>query len=516
MDGDSERFHRRLPHNVEAEMAVLGAILVDNSAYDQVFDVLRSEHFILLEHSRIFDACGRLIERGQIADPVTLKGWAEADGGIQGGQSYLGRLADAAVTVASATAYARAIADDAQRRQLIALGEDVVNRAYAGAEAPAAIAAAAISDLGIDAPLADCPPIDLLKWDGVEPPTREWIVEDWIPAGCVTALYGDGGTGKSLLAQMLATACVTGGTWLGLPATRCPAIGLWCEDDSNELISRQANINAAMGVGMRDLGNLDLISRVGDDNLLMTFDRDGRGMLSPLWHDLRRLALRRGARLVIVDTAADTFGGNEISRPQVRQFISACLSRLALDIGGAVLLCAHPSVRGMADGSGVGGSTAWSNTVRSRLYLTRPDASDDGDADPDRRILARRKSNYARIGNTIPIRWEHGVFRVELGMGTGMVGSIERRAKERAAEEAFLRCLDAAVAQGRSASATSNASIYAPRVFCSMPEAAGFRRRDLELAMERLFATKVIHVTGYLKPNRHSGQRIERTPGGSA
>lgn len=508
MDGDSERFHRRLPHNVEAEMAVLGAILVDNRAFERVAEFLRPEHFILPEHSRIFDACGRLIERGQIADPVTLKGWAEADGGIQGGQSYLGRLADTAVNVASATAYAHAIADDAQRRQLIGLGEDVVNRAYAGAEAPCAIAAGAALDLDIAAPLArGLSPIDFSKWDGVEPPTREWIVRDWIPSGCVTALYGDGGTGKSLLAQMLVTACVIGGAWLGLPVTQCPAMGLFCEDDSDELISRQAVINAAMGVGMRDLGDLDLNSRIGEDNLLMTFEHDGRGMLTPLWHDLRRAAIRRGARLIVVDTAADTFGGDEISRPQVRQFISACLGRLALDIGGAVVLCAHPSVRGMADGSGAGGSTAWSNTVRSRLYLTRADGDDDGEADTDARVLARRKANYASIGDTIALRWERGVFVVEPGQDSGMVGSIERRAREREAEDAFMASLAVVNGQGRATSPAPNAQNYAPRMFGR--NGCGYRERDLAAAMERLFAAGRIAVRTYQKPNRHMSERIE-------
>ena len=70
---------RRLPHNVEAEMALLGAILVDNRSFERVSEFLRPEHFVLSEHARVFDACGRLIERGQIADPVTLKGWFDQE-----------------------------------------------------------------------------------------------------------------------------------------------------------------------------------------------------------------------------------------------------------------------------------------------------------------------------------------------------------------------------------------------------------------------------------------------------
>lgn len=124
---------RRLPHNVEAEMALLGAILVDNRAYERVSDFLRPEHFVLSEHARVFEACARLIERGQIADPVTLKGWFDQDEALTqaGGPAYLIKLADCAVTPINAADYGRLLHDLFQRRELIALGEDVVNRAYA-------------------------------------------------------------------------------------------------------------------------------------------------------------------------------------------------------------------------------------------------------------------------------------------------------------------------------------------------------------------------------------------------
>jgi replicative DNA helicase len=124
---------RRLPHNVEAEMALLGAILVNNRAFERVSDYLRPEHFVLAEHARVFEACLRLIERGQVADPVTLKTTFEPDEALSqvGGVSYLVRLADCAVTPINAGDYGRLVHDLHLRRELIALGEDVVNRAYA-------------------------------------------------------------------------------------------------------------------------------------------------------------------------------------------------------------------------------------------------------------------------------------------------------------------------------------------------------------------------------------------------
>ena len=125
---------RKLPHSIEAEMALLGAILINNHAFERVSDYLQPDHFALAEHRKIFESCQRLIERGQIADPVTLKSYLEQTelSTQAGGVGYLLRLADAAVTVINAGEYGRLIHDLYLRRELIALGEDMVNRAYAG------------------------------------------------------------------------------------------------------------------------------------------------------------------------------------------------------------------------------------------------------------------------------------------------------------------------------------------------------------------------------------------------
>ena len=124
---------RTPPHNFEAEMALLGALLANNRAYDKMSEFLRLEHFADARHGRIYEACGKLIERGLIANPVTLKNYFEQDNVLAevGGWSYLSKLAGAVVTVINALDYAKTIHDLYLRRQLIALGEEVVNRAYA-------------------------------------------------------------------------------------------------------------------------------------------------------------------------------------------------------------------------------------------------------------------------------------------------------------------------------------------------------------------------------------------------
>ena len=126
--------YRSLPVNIEAEKALLGAIFVDYRAYEKVSEFLRPAHFAIPEHGRIFDACGKLIEKGQIANPVTLKGFFEADEGLAGigGPAYLVDLAGSAVLIINAAEYGRIVYDLHLKRELIGLGEEVVNRAFAG------------------------------------------------------------------------------------------------------------------------------------------------------------------------------------------------------------------------------------------------------------------------------------------------------------------------------------------------------------------------------------------------
>src|SRR6185369_11316389 len=125
---------REPPHNFEAEQALLGAILINNNAYQRVAEFLRPEHFADPLHGKIYDSLSRLIERGQVVSAVTLKTYVESDEEIKaaGGASYLARLAAASVHVVDAASFGRAIHDLFLRRQLIDLGETVVNEAFGG------------------------------------------------------------------------------------------------------------------------------------------------------------------------------------------------------------------------------------------------------------------------------------------------------------------------------------------------------------------------------------------------
>ncbi|MGH6826370.1 replicative DNA helicase [Methyloceanibacter sp.] len=133
---------RAPPHNLEAEQALLGAILVNNEACDRVSSFLKSEHFYDALHGRIYDHAAKLIWAGKRATPITLKTFFQGDepvGDLTVPQ-YLGRLAANATTIINAEDYGRTIYDLAIRRNLIQIGEDMVNIAFdAPIDAPPAV-----------------------------------------------------------------------------------------------------------------------------------------------------------------------------------------------------------------------------------------------------------------------------------------------------------------------------------------------------------------------------------------
>ncbi|ANT50810.1 replicative DNA helicase [Mesorhizobium amorphae] len=124
--------YREAPNNIEAEQALLGAILVNNDAFYRVSDFLKAGHFYEPLHRRIFEIAAELIRMGKVATPITLKTFLPADEkvGDMTVAQYVVRLAVEAVTVVNATDYGRAIYDLATRRALITVGEDMVNIAY--------------------------------------------------------------------------------------------------------------------------------------------------------------------------------------------------------------------------------------------------------------------------------------------------------------------------------------------------------------------------------------------------
>ncbi|MEM7733321.1 MAG: DnaB-like helicase N-terminal domain-containing protein, partial [Pseudomonadota bacterium] len=120
-----------LPHSIEAEQQLLGAILTNNDIFDKVASLIGPQHFYDPVHARIYETASARIGKGALASPVTLKTFLEEDDGLKelGGPAYLVRLAGAAISAFAARDYAQMIYDMAIRRELIGLGRDIAGQA---------------------------------------------------------------------------------------------------------------------------------------------------------------------------------------------------------------------------------------------------------------------------------------------------------------------------------------------------------------------------------------------------
>lgn len=123
---------RQIPHNLEAEQALLGAILINNESISRIQDFLTADHFVNPAHQKIYEASLKLIEKGLIASPVTLKPYFENEESLSeiGGTEYLARLAGSAVSIINTMEYGQIIYQMAVKRELINVGTEIVNSAY--------------------------------------------------------------------------------------------------------------------------------------------------------------------------------------------------------------------------------------------------------------------------------------------------------------------------------------------------------------------------------------------------
>jgi len=322
---------------------------------------------------------------------------------------------------------------------------------------------------------------------GRSPPARVWHWPDWIPGRTVTLLTSDGGGGKTTLALQLAAATVTETAWLGQTPRLGPVLYLSAEDDLDELHRRLDEVCVGLGIGLDALDGLHLWPLADQDAVMAVEGRDGSIVTTERWDELLAMVKEIRPALVILDSLADVFGGNENIRAQVRQFV-ALLRRIAMMTGGAVLVLAHPSLAGMSTGSGSSGSTAWNNSVRSRIYLTHPDEPDN---DPDARILSLKKANYTRAQGDMRLRREAGGFVLESGGGGG--SRLDVAVERRRIDALFLQLVDAYAVQGRHVSDQPSPS-YAPALFAKDSLAKGCTKAGFTSAMNRLLHADELRI----------------------
>jgi RecA-family ATPase len=325
---------------------------------------------------------------------------------------------------------------------------------------------------------------------GMPVPPREFLDEKgFIPRLGVTLFGGDGGTGKSLLATQLAASTALGRPWIGLNVRRGPVYYFACEDPQPELHIRLAEIAAAYGANLAQMADLHIAPMAGQNCVLATNDK-GTIRPTPLFYSVAGRIAELRPILVIIDNLVDVFAGNNIDPSQAKQFMHL-LTNLSNQNGCPILLLAHPSLTGMNNGSGQGGTLHWSNSARSRLYLTRVFA-DGGDKpvedDPNMRVLTRMKANYAPTGEAIRVRWQDGVFVNEGAILKGQPGSAEADA-----EAVFLNLLHWH-GQKRITVSAFHSNAYAPTVFAKLERGRQIGKARLEKAMHALLDRGAIQV----------------------
>jgi RecA-family ATPase len=356
----------------------------------------------------------------------------------------------------------------------------------------------------------ECPALRFIKisdWQDHPLPERSWTVKDRIPAANVTLLSGEGSVGKSILSLQLAVAVALGRDWLGSLPEYGPALVICCEDDEAEIWRRLDLIFTHYGAGYADFDNLHIASLVAGETVMATPNRFGIITTTDLFKRVCKAACDIQPKLIVLDNAADIYGGSENDRAQVRQFIGHLRASLAIPSGAGVLLTSHPSLTGITSGSGLSGSTAWNASVRSRLYFKRAITEKDEEPDPDLRVLAVMKSNYGPIGETITVRWSNGLF-----VPVASMSSFERAAAERNAEDVFLGLLAEFTQRGCNTCAKPTAPNYAPTLFAKEKKARKARvyKFDLESAMRRLFEANKIGLEAYGAPSRETSKLVRK------
>lgn len=384
-----------------AEQSVIGSLLLDNQRWDTIADLIGVDDLYRREHRLIFSAISALCQENSPADIVTvserLKRTDDLD--AAGGLAYLGSLANDTPSAANVLAYAKIVRVEACQRRLKAAAAQITS----GNLSPDAIEnlERAISDL--QEPDARC--LAQVDLGGLDVPTR-YAIQNLLPIGNVALLSGHGGVGKSGLALTLAAHIAAGASWSGFEVMRGKVLFVSLEDNGDLIRFRLRRICEATGLSYDDvLENMSVLDGADADSVIATeLSKDGtrRLVFTKSFEEIDKAAV--GATLVVIDGVSDAFDSNENDRRMVRAFVRR-FYRLARHHDCAVMLLAHidkHSARYGGRGNAYSGSTAWHNSVRSRLALT----DDKGGIQ-----LVQEKLNLGRMLEGIYLRWsDEGVL----------------------------------------------------------------------------------------------------------
>jgi len=230
-------------------------------------------------------------------------------------------------------------------------------------------------------------------------PPPAFIWDGYLPRGTVTLFGAHGGTGKSTVGLMLSVCVAMGMPLFDVATTQCKVLFVSLEDGTHIIRHRLSFICRAMNINpelLRD--SLHILDGTAHPELFSSENRNG-GDKTGSYHELSHKVKTEGYGLVIVDNASDAFGGDEIVRRQVRAFMRT-MAEIARLGDCATLLLAHVdkgTSRGNGGSEAYSGSTAWHNSSRSRLFMSR--------ADNGQLTLEHQKSNLGKKREQITLEW---------------------------------------------------------------------------------------------------------------
>ena len=347
--------------------------------------------------------------------------------------------------------------------------------------------------------------IEALNWPflaPLTPPERKWAIKGWIGFGHVTLLVGSGGIGKTLLAQQIGSCLALGRPFIEEVPSSFNCLMWACEDDHDELWRRQIAISRWCKAGLEEFHKkLTIVPRHGLHNALVSTDY-GKLLFSPLIEELREQANDTFADVVILDNAAQLYGGSENDRHSVTAFLNCLAGALP---GKAIILLAHPS---RTVGSEFSGSSAWENTARTRLYLgaALPGAKVDPEImqDDTVRYLSRLKANYS------PKDWRRMTYADgaltpdEPAESGGIIGTLNKERVRRIIRSGLSKLS----AMGLYPSGGQKSPNFLPKLLAEYKLDEGVISRDLASSMRDLMTEGVLRMETVGKTKSRNAIRV--------
>lgn len=337
----------------------------------------------------------------------------------------------------------------------------------------------------------------------------QFALDPLVPAGLVTLLAAHGGAGKSILALSIAAHYALGRSWAGFTPAGGRVLFATLEDSADLVMWRLRKIAETHGLDPDQLEGQFTIAdgSDGDGALATEFNAAGVRKVGESANLLRLEELAAGAGLIVVDNASDAFDGDENARRQVRWFIRR-LGQIAHANESGLILLAHldkHAARYSSNSNSYSGSTAWHNSVRSRLAII------DRDGQPQ---LVHEKSNLGPKADPVPLEWTDSGVLVPRNCMDESARHDEARERQDAA--GLLEAMQAAQATDTNVPAARSGPATAQHIlqtFRELPDDLHGKdgRRRFWRAMGLLMDQGRVSSETYKASNRHEKTRLKVT-----